>query len=134
MYHIDVLCCTDTGCAASKSAELVTTFEEAIRQYGLDGEVRIIKTGCFGFCQKGPLVAVYPDQVFYCHVKKEDVERIVGEHLCKGRICSDLQLSDTDPASGETITEKERLGFYAKQKHIALHNCGRIDPEGIHRL
>ena len=77
MYHIEVLCCTDTGCTASKSAQLIEAFQDAIHRYELDGEVRIIKTGCFGFCQKGPLVAIYPDQVFYCHLKKEDVDRIV---------------------------------------------------------
>lgn len=131
MYHIEVLCCTDTGCTASKSAELITAFAEALKQNNLEDEVHIVKTGCFGFCQKGPLIAVYPDQVFYCHVKKEDVRRIVEEHLCRGQICQDLQLTDIDPQTGEKITAKNRLGFYAKQKHIALRNCGRIDPEDI---
>ena len=131
MYHIEVLCCTDTGCTASKSAQLIEAFQDAIHRYELDGEVRIIKTGCFGFCQKGPLVAIYPDQVFYCHLKKEDVDRIVREHLCKGRICQDLQLVDTEAKTGKKITDKNRLGFYAKQMHIALRNCGRINPEDI---
>ncbi|MDO4520910.1 MAG: NADH-quinone oxidoreductase subunit NuoF [Erysipelotrichaceae bacterium] len=106
-------------------------FNEVLKEYGLDNEVNVVKTGCFGLCQKGPIVAVYPDQVFYSHVKVEDVDRIVAEHIYKGRVVTDLQLSDEDLKTHEKILDINKIKFYEKQKRIALRNCGKINPEDI---
>lgn len=127
----NVLCCAGTGCTASKSDEIFNNFNEELKKLGLDEEVKVIKTGCFGLCQKGPIVAIYPDKTFYCHVKPEDVERIVSEHLYKGRHVTELELSDEDLETNETIYDIDKIKFYEKQNRIALRNCGKINPEDI---
>ena len=119
----NVLCCAGTGCTASKSDEIFNNFNEELKKLGLDEEVKVIKTGCFGLCQKGPIVAIYPDKTFYCHVKPEDVERIVSEHLYKGRRVTELELTDEDLATNETIYDIDKIKFYEKQNRIALRNC-----------
>ena len=130
-YRTNILCCAGTGCTASNSALIYDRFNEVLKEYGLDNEVNVVKTGCFGLCQKGPIVAVYPDQVFYSHVKVEDVDRIVAEHIYKGRVVTDLQLSDEDLKTHEKILDINKIKFYEKQKRIALRNCGKINPEDI---
>ena len=127
----NVLCCAGTGCTASKSDEIFNNFNEELKKLGLHEEVKVIKTGCFGLCQKGPIVAIYPDKTFYCHVKPEDVERIVSEHLYKGRRVTELELTDEDLATNETIYDIDKIKFYEKQNRIALRNCGKINPEDI---
>ena len=127
----NVLCCAGTGCTASKSDEIFNNFNEELKKLGLDEEVKVIKTGCFGLCQKGPIVAIYPDKTFYCHVKPEDVERIVSEHLYKGRRVTELELTDEDLATNETIYDIDKIKFYEKQNRISLRNCGKINPEDI---
>ena len=131
MYRANILCCAGTGCTANRSQELFEKFNEALKKYELEAEVKVVKTGCFGLCQKGPIVAVYPDKIFYAHVKPEDAERIVAEHLYKGRPVTDLQLSDEDMATHETIYDIDKIKFYEKQERIVLRNCGRINPEDI---
>lgn len=131
MERINVLICAGTGCTSSNSALLVQKFNELLPQYGLEEEVKVIKTGCFGLCQKGPIVAIYPDKVFYNHVKVEDVEVIISEHLYKGRVVKRLELSEIDEATKEQILDIDKIKFYAKQKRIALRNCGVINPEDI---
>ena len=131
MYRANVLCCAGTGCTASNSAKIFDNFNECLRKYGLEQEVKVVKTGCFGLCQKGPIVAIYPDKVFYCHVKPEDVERIVSEHLYKGRVVKELELSDEDLQTHEKILDIDKIKFYEKQQRIALRNCGKINPEDI---
>lgn len=131
MIRTNVLCCAGTGCTASKSSEIYDLMNETIKKYNLQDEIRVVKTGCFGLCQKGPIIAVYPDKVFYAHVTLDDVERIVSEHLYKGRVIKDLQLSDEDLATHETIYDINKIKFYEKQERIALRNCGRINPEDI---
>ncbi len=131
MIRTNVLCCAGTGCTASQSAKIYDNFIEEIQKFGLQDEVKVVKTGCFGLCQKGPIVAVYPDKVFYSHVKPEDVERIVSEHLYKGRVVKDLELSDEDRETHEKILEIDKINFYKKQERIALRNCGKINPEDI---
>ena len=130
-YRMNILCCAGTGCNASSSAEIYDRFNEVLKEYGLDNEVNVVKTGCFGLCQKGPIVAIYPDKVFYNHVKVSDVDRIVAEHVYKGRVVPDLQLSDEDLRTHEKILEIDKIKFYEKQKRIALRNCGKINPEDI---
>ena len=131
MERINVMICAGTGCTSSNSALVAEKFREVLPVYGLEDEVKIIKTGCFGLCQKGPIVAIYPDKVFYCHVKVEDVEEIVSEHLYKGRVVKRLELSEIDEKTKEKILDIDKINFYAKQKRIALKNCGVINPEDI---
>ncbi|MCH4207583.1 MAG: NADH-quinone oxidoreductase subunit NuoF [Solobacterium sp.] len=131
MYRTNVLCCAGTGCTASNSAKIYDNFNECLKKYGLEEEVKVVKTGCFGLCQKGPIVAIYPDKVFYCHVKPEDVEKIVSEHLYKGRVVKELELSDEDLETHEKILDIDKIKFYEKQQRIALRNCGKINPEDI---
>ncbi len=131
MERTHVLVCAGTGCTSSKSLELVKRFEEAIRMKDLQSEIKVVKTGCFGLCQKGPIVAIHPDKVFYSHVTLGDVDEIVNEHLYKGRPVKRLEITDIDEETKEAIFEFEKIKFYAKQKRIALRNCGLINPEDI---
>jgi NADP-reducing hydrogenase subunit HndC len=131
MERTHVLICAGTGCTSSRSLELVKRFEEDIKFKELEKEVKVIKTGCFGLCQKGPIVAIYPDKVFYSHVALSDVDEIVSEHLYKGRPVRRLEITDIDENTKEQIFEFEKIRFYAKQKRIALRNCGLINPEDI---
>jgi len=128
-YRTNILVCAGTGCSASNSSGIYDAFNESLKKYGLDQEVCVIKTGCFGLCQKGPIVAIYPDEVFYCHVKVDDVEKIVSEHIYKGRVVKELQLSDEDLLTHEKILDINKIKFYEKQQRIALRNCGKINPE-----
>jgi NADH:ubiquinone oxidoreductase subunit F (NADH-binding)/(2Fe-2S) ferredoxin/NAD-dependent dihydropyrimidine dehydrogenase PreA subunit len=131
MERTHVLICAGTGCTSSRSLELVKRFEEDIKFKELDKEIKVIKTGCFGLCQKGPIVAIYPDKVFYSHVALSDVDEIVSEHLYKGRPVKRLEITEIDENTKEQIFEFEKIRFYAKQKRIALRNCGLINPEDI---
>ena len=94
IYRAHVLCCGGTGCTSSGSAQLIQRFEEKIKECGLDKEVKVIRTGCFGLCEAGPVVIVYPEGTFYSRVKVEDVDEIVTEHLLKGRKVQHLVYSD----------------------------------------
>ena len=85
IYRAHVLCCGGTGCTSSGSAQLIQRFEEKLKENGLEKEVKVIRTGCFGLCEAGPVVIVYPDGTFYSHVKPEMVPRIVAEHIVNGR-------------------------------------------------
>lgn len=131
MERTHVLVCAGTGCTSSKSLELVKRFEEDIKMKDLQNEIKVVKTGCFGLCQKGPIVAIHPDKVFYSHVTLGDIDEIVNEHLYKGRPVKRLEISDIDEETKEAIFEFEKIKFYAKQKRIALRNCGTINPEDI---
>lgn len=131
MERLQVLVCAGTGCTSSESAQIVVKLNEALVKHGLENEVKVIKTGCFGLCQKGPIMAVHPDKVFYCHVKPEDAEEIVAEHFLKGRPVQRLELTDIDEETKEKIFDIDQIRFYAKQKRIALQNCGVINPEEI---
>ena len=131
IYRAHVLVCGGTGCSSSGSAKLIELFEQKIEEYGLAKEVKVIRTGCFGLCEAGPVVIVYPDGTFYSRVKPENVEEIVSEHLLKGRKVEHLVY--TDHATHEQNSEKalEDINFYKHQHRIALRNCGVIDPENI---
>lgn len=131
MERTHVLVCAGTGCTSSKSLELVKRFEEDIKMKDLQNEIKVVKTGCFGLCQKGPIVAIHPDKVFYSHVTLGDIDEIVNEHLYKGRPVKRLEISDIDEETKEAIFEFEKIKFYAKQKRIALRNCGTINPEDV---
>ena len=130
--HKNILVCAGTGCTAGDSAILIKKLNEKLEEAGLAEEVKVVKTGCFGFCQKGPIVAVYPDRVYYTHVKPDDAERIVNDHIIGGHVIKDLQMFDTDRKTGEKVYDIDKIGFYEKQQRIALRNCGRINPENIY--
>ena len=131
LYRAHVLVCGGTGCTSSGSAQLIERFEQQLQEKGLDKEVKVIRTGCFGLCEAGPVVIVYPEGTFYSRVKVEDVDEIVTEHLLKGRKVQHLVY--TDHATNEQNENKslEDINFYKHQKRIALRNCGVIDPENI---
>ena len=93
--------------------------------------MNVVKTGCFGLCQKGPIVAIYPEKVFYSHVKPEDAEKIIVDHIMHGSVVKDLELYDIDPETNEKIQNIDKIKFYEKQERIALRNCGKINPEDI---
>jgi NADH:ubiquinone oxidoreductase subunit F (NADH-binding)/(2Fe-2S) ferredoxin len=128
-YKMHLLVCGGTGCHASDSDVLLDTLKEEIKANGLDVEVQALVTGCFGFCEKGPIVKVYPDNVFYIEVKPEDAKEIVQEHLIKGRRLE--RLLYVEPTTKEVMVEHHEMPFYKKQLRIALRNCGFIDPENI---
>ena len=131
IYRAHVLVCGGTGCSSSGSATLIERFNEKIAEAGLDKEVKVIRTGCFGLCEAGPVVIVYPDGTFYSHVKPDDVDEIVTEHLLKGRKVEHLVY--VEHATHEQNAEKklDDITFYKHQHRIALRNCGVIDPENI---
>lgn len=124
-----VLCCGGTGCKASASDEIIANFERILKEKGLQDEVQVIRTGCFGFCEKGPIVKMLPDNTFYTQVKPEDVEKIINEHIIKGRKVTDLLY--LDPENQQHVSDSKHMGFYKKQLRIALRNCGFINPEDI---
>ena len=130
MERIQVLVCAGTGCSIGNSSELVKRFEEEIRSFGLENEISVKKTGCLGLCGFGPNVAIYPDNIIYKTVKLEDVPEIVREHFYKGRPVKRLMIDDGDHVQ-EEIYDVNKTRFYAKQKRVALKDCGVIDPEKI---
>jgi (2Fe-2S) ferredoxin len=121
--------CRGTGCTSSNSESIASKFEELIKKHGLDKEVIIERTGCFGLCALGPVVIIYPEASFYSQVKVEDVEEIVNEHLIKGRVVKRLLYAETVDKDG--IKSIDDVDFYKKQVRVALRNCGIINPENI---
>ena len=129
MYRSNVLVCGGTGCTSSHSLLIAEKLKEELAAKGLDKEVNVITTGCFGLCALGPIMVVYPEGSFYSMVKVEDVPEIVEEHLNKGRIVTRLLYQET--VEEDTIKSLNKTAFYEKQKRVALRNCGVIDPEKI---
>lgn len=128
-FRMHLLVCGGTGCRASESSLIAESLKREIEEKGLSNEVQVITTGCFGFCEKGPVVKVMPDNTFYVHVKPEDAAVIVAEHVIKGRPVH--RLLYVDPVSKEAVNDSKHMGFYRKQIRIALRNCGFINPENI---
>ncbi len=128
IYRSHVLICGGTGCTSSNSPKIIDKFNEEITKAGLDKEVKVVRTGCFGLCAVGPIVIVYPEGSFYSRVTVEDVPEIVGEHLLKGRVVQRLLYKE---GSESVETSLNNVGFYKKQTRIVLKNCGVIDPEKI---
>ena len=126
-YHI--LICGGTGCHASQSALIKENFETLVKANSLENDVQVIGTGCFGFCEKGPIVKILPDNTFYTQVKPTDCEEIIKEHIIKGRKVN--RLLYLDPKTQEHKDDSKHMGFYKKQLRIALRNCGFINPENI---
>lgn len=122
-----ILVCHGTGCTSSKSPEILETFKRIIQEKHIEN-VRVIKTGCFGLCAKGPVVIIRPEDVFYANCKPEDCEEIIQSHIIEGNIVERLLAKDID---GSKVKKLDDLSFYKKQKRIALKNCGMINPEDI---
>ncbi len=133
MIRSQVLVCGGTGCTSSGSKKVLEAFETQIKANGLEEEIKLVPTGCFGLCAQGPVVIVYPDGTFYSMVKPEDVEEIVKEHLLKGRVVTRLVSSEVDLDKKEEIISASLsdTAFYRTQKRVALRNCGVINPENI---
>ncbi len=134
MIRSHVLICGGTGCTSSGSKVLMSTFEKELEKNGLQDEVKIVQTGCFGLCALGPVVIIYPEGTFYSRVEEKDVAEIVSEHLLKGRLVDRLVYKDVDESiveeAGKTVSLND-TNFYKTQKRVALRNCGLIDPESI---
>ncbi len=129
LYRAHVLVCGGTGCTSSGSAQLIDEFEAQLAANGIENEVKVVKTGCFGLCALGPVVVVYPEGAFYSRVQKDDVKEIVSEHLLKGRIVKRLVYDET--VENDSIKSLNEVDFYKKQMRVALRNCGVINPENI---
>ena len=131
MSHIrsHIMVCTGTGCTSSDSPKLITAFEEELKLEGMDQEVRVVKTGCFGLCAMGPIVMVFPEGACYTRVTVDDVHEIVAEHIVKGRIVT--RLLHMEGEAGQSVTSLSDTQFYKHQLRIALRNCGVINPESI---
>lgn len=128
-FRMHLLVCGGTGCTSSDSLELVRMLKESIKKHEITHEVEVVVTGCFGFCEKGPILKVYPDNVFYITVKPEDAEEIITEHVIKGRKVE--RLLYVEPNTNERLEGQKSIPFYKKQVRRALRNCGFINPEDI---
>lgn len=128
-FKMHLLVCGGTGCRASESAQIVANLKDEIAKVGMENDVQVVTTGCFGFCEKGPIVKIIPDNTFYTTVKPSDAEEIVREHVVKGRKVKRLLYED--PKTTEHISDSKHMQFYKKQLRVALRNCGFINPENI---
>ncbi len=124
-----ILVCGGTGCLSARGEQIVEKLRNSIKEHGLKNEVEVIQTGCFGFCEKGPIVKIMPENTFYIEVKPEDAEKIIVEDIISEKKI--VELLYIDLKSGERVFEGENMEFYKKQVRIALKNCGTIDPESI---
>ena len=129
-YRLHVLVCGGTGCTSSGSQKIRERLVEEIKKNGLEEEVAVVKTGCFGLCALGPIMIVYPEGAFYAMVKEEDISEIVSEHLLKGNVVERLLYDETVKGNNEILPLQETQ-FYKKQHRVALRNCGAINPENI---
>ena len=124
-----ILVCGGTGCKSADSAKIVDSLNAELESHGIESEAKVILTGCFGFCEQGPIVKVIPDNTFYTQVKPSDAKEIIEEHIIKGRKVT--RLLYTNPENKEHVSDSKHMGFYKKQIRIALRNCGFLDPENI---
>lgn len=122
-----ILVCQGTGCTSSKSPKILQTFKNLVKEKNITN-VRVIKTGCFGLCAKGPIVIIRPEDTFYAMVNPEDCEEIIEKHILNGETVNRLLCKDIN---GSKVNSLDELTFYKKQKRIALKNCGVINPEDI---
>lgn len=128
-FKMHILVCGGTGCRASHSEKIVSNLKTGLKERNLEKEIKVITTGCFGFCEKGPVVKVVPDNTFYTEVRPEDVKDIIEEHIIKGRPVR--RLLYVNPKNEYHVTSTANIDFYKKQVRIALRNCGFINPENI---
>ncbi|WP_418790025.1 NADH-ubiquinone oxidoreductase-F iron-sulfur binding region domain-containing protein [Phosphitispora sp. TUW77] len=129
LYRAHLLVCGGTGCVSSGSKKIQDAIVDELAKQKLDQEIKVVETGCHGFCEMGPIVIVYPEGTFYCQVQANDIPEIISEHLIKGRIVQRLLFKA--PVTEEQVPSYKDIAFYKKQHRIALRNCGHIDPEYI---
>ncbi len=129
-YRKQVLVCGGTGCTSSGSKKVIEALDKSLKDNGIEDEILVVRTGCFGLCALGPIMIVYPEGAFYSQTTPDGVERIVKEHLKEGNVVKDLLYKETVHEDGSIISLSE-TNFYKKQMRIALRNCGVIDPEQI---
>ncbi|MDD4101491.1 MAG: NADH-quinone oxidoreductase subunit NuoF [Kiritimatiellae bacterium] len=127
-YKQYILVCGGTACESNQGIALFAALKKAVEENGLVNDVQVVRTGCLGFCEKGPIVKILPQDTFYVEVKPEDAEVIVKEHLVKGRVVSRLLYDKNQSKRNVGI---EGIDFYQKQFRIVLRNCGVIDPDKI---
>jgi NADH:ubiquinone oxidoreductase subunit F (NADH-binding)/(2Fe-2S) ferredoxin/Pyruvate/2-oxoacid:ferredoxin oxidoreductase delta subunit len=128
-YKMHILVCGGTGCRASQSEQIVETFKQELERANLLDDIKVVATGCFGFCEKGPVIKVIPDNTFYTQVAPSDVKDIVSEHLIKGRPLKRLLYINSK--NDFVVSNAGNIDFYKKQVRVALRNCGFINPESI---
>ncbi len=129
MVRSYILVCGGTGCTSNKSLEIVSELKKEIAENGLENDVKVVTTGCFGLCARGPIMVIYPEGAFYHNVTLADVPEIISEHIVKGRIVERLLHKEED--THETVLSLKDTEFLRKQVRVALRNCGAIDPECI---
>ena len=125
-----ILVCGGTACESAKADAIYKSLVEEVDKKGLGKDAQVVKTGCFGFCEKGPIVKVLPEEAFYVEVKPEDAKEIIAENIIKGRLVKRLLYSG-DEVKGKDTFEADDIKFYQKQYRIVLRNCGFLDPENI---
>ena len=125
-----ILVCGGTGCTSQRSEKIIEELNVQLVKNKLDKEVRVVKTGCFGLCELGPIMIVYPEGAFYSQVKPEDAKEIVEEHILKGRIVTRLLYQET-VIDENTIKNLNHTKFYQKQQRVALRNSGLIDRKSV---
>ena len=128
-YRKEVIVCGGTGCMSSGNDKILENLQNKVKELDLESEIRIVKTGCVGFCEKGPIVKIMPDNTFYAEVTPNDVDEIVAKDLITNETVKKLLYKD--PITKETIQNSDQINFYKKQRKIALRNCGSINPEDI---
>jgi len=128
-YRKEVIVCGGTGCMSSGNDKILENLQNKVKELDLESEIRIVKTGCVGFCEKGPIVKIMPDNTFYAEVTPDDVDEIVAKDLITNETVKKLLYKN--PITKETIQNSDQINFYKKQRKIALRNCGSINPEDI---
>ncbi|HLR34727.1 MAG TPA: NADH-quinone oxidoreductase subunit NuoF [Tissierellales bacterium] len=128
-HPIHVMVCGGTGCHSSKGDKIRILLKEKVKEKGLEDKVKVVLTGCFGLCEAGPNIVIYPEGIFYSHVKLEDVDEIVEKHFVKGEVVKRLLFEEA--YKDEKVVPVQEVNFYKKQKRVALRNCGIINPEDI---
>lgn len=128
-YRSHIMVCGGTGCVSAQAEDIIKSLKTELKNHGYDNEIKVVKTGCFGFCGQGPIVKIHPENCFYVKVKPEDAKEIVAEHIVKGRRVERLLYEE--PMLKEKLDESSKMNFYKKQYRIALRNCGLINPEDV---
>src|SRR3990172_799190 len=125
----NVLVCQGTGCISGGAAESLSLLQEEITKLGLEESVQLKPTGCHGFCQRGPLVVVEPEGIFYSKVGPDDVAEVAQSLLPEGKIAE--RLLYRDPVTGQVLTHHDEIPFYNRQRRVILGRCGNINPDKI---
>ena len=126
-----VVICGGTGCVSGNSEAIRDAFVKELEVLGIQDEVQVYMSGCFGLCEKGPVCVVFPDMTFYAHMKPEDVKEICEEHLLKGRVVKRKAYQEANEQKVMEIKKFQEMKFYKHQERIALRNCGLINPYDI---